>query len=420
MISTISLLVLMFLVLFGQRARSIQLPDPDAGHQFKVAVAHFPLTDTATKDAYDAKFDRSIMVSLFIPVPRDTCSNECQNRYMPGQTSRIANEQFILNATDGIFENIGYTVCCRNTADIDAANLNVVVVEPHTDTSRLLYLNMARFISANGVAVVLLDHPGDTSITEFTPANTPRGTVYNSGTVPLSNLSPLTAWNNTIVKAVNTRIADITLALSQLSSMELLQRQMPTLRFSTPLHTKSFSILGHGLGGTVATSLSFSDPNTRFSINLSGTPPLLNTSTAAPIYFFARTDFSRATDIHWPTTWAHLTGPATQFDLANATIFDFSDLPVVLELARSSSSSSSSPSRDLRARGLASSASMANHAMLCFAEAVVRKELFAQDTAIGNCIRLFNDMVPYAGGQGIVRHVARSGAGRLRLGFRLW
>ncbi|KAI8932958.1 hypothetical protein NX059_010427 [Plenodomus lindquistii] len=396
MIFSFAVVMVFMVIAWSRPAATIMLPDPDAGHKFKVAVSHFPLTDTATNDAYDATVKRSIMASLFIPVARDACANECKNSYMPGQTARIANEQFILGTKEGVFETIGYNHCCGNDADIDASKLSVVVLEPHTDTSRLLYVNVARFISANGIAVVVLDHPGETSITEFSGTNVPRGgTVYNSGTVELSNFSPVTAWNDTISKAIATRMTDINFALTQLSTLELLQRQLPTLRFSTPLNTKNFSVIGHGLGGTVATALSFANPNVRFSINLSGAAPSIDstgTSTiATPVYFFGRSNYKRTDAFNWPATWSHLTGPATEFDLNNSDIFDFSDLPVIVELAQNEGGK-----KGVSARAVAGGSS-ANHAMLCFVEAVVKKEVLGDAGTLSNCVRVFPGMVPFLG-----------------------
>ncbi|KAF2845702.1 hypothetical protein T440DRAFT_260351 [Plenodomus tracheiphilus IPT5] len=415
MTSVFCLLMIFMIAAFGRGAPAIQLPDPGKDHMFKVAVSHFPLTNTAVKDAYKPEVERSIMASLFIPVPVASCTNTCSNSYMLGQTARIANEQFIFNANDGVFEKMGYNMCCGNDQDIDGSKLDLVVLEPHTDTSRLLYLNMARFISANGVAVVILDHPGETSITEFTGTNAPRGgTVYNSGTVELSNLSPLTAWNTTITKAINTRISDINFALSQLSTLSLLQRQLPSLRFSTPLTTTSYSIIGHGFGGTTATTLGLTSRSVKFSINLSGSAPPASdslTSTATPTYFFGRANYKRNDDINWPSTWTHLTGPATELDLNDSEIFDFSDLPVIVELAQSQGGN-----KDVQGRGLGGSGSTANHAMLCFVEAVVKKEGLGDAKAMRECVRMFPGMVPFGGGETIVAHKAvRSGAGRLRV-----
>ncbi|KAH9869889.1 hypothetical protein J1614_006810 [Plenodomus biglobosus] len=445
MLPFLPLLILTLPPAFSRLAQAILLPSPNQAHAFKTAVSHFPLTNPTTKDPYDSRFNRSIMASLFLPIPRDSCTRECNTAYMPDQTARISDQQFLLHATSPVFSTLQYSVCCGAAAPIDASKVSVVVLEPQTDTSRLLYSNMARFISANGVAVLLLDHTGESSITEFTGTGsgtgaiaTPSGgsigrdTVYNSGTVSLSNFSQLTEWNNTVAKAVSTRISDIEFALAELSNLRLLQRCFPDLHFSSPLATTSFSVIGHGVGGSVATALAFAAKGKRryevgFSINLSGSPPALsflaeqNTQTSptsptttTPIYFLSRTNFNRTNAFGWQETWPRLIGPATEFNLANSDMFDFSDLPVVVELAQSQTQSHGNAA--IAGRGLAGG-STANHAMLCFAEAVVRKEVWGDGAPLRQCVGMFEGMVPFLGGQAVV-HGGRvgSGAGRVRVG----
>jgi hypothetical protein len=398
MISFVSPVLIILLALFDS-THAIMVPGADNLHTYKVAVAAFPLTDLVHKDVYKPDQDRRTMVSLFMPVAKDSCSNECQNSYMPPDTAGIANEQFIFGGKRdaGVFETMSYTVCCGSSTLIDASKIPVVVLEPHVDTSRLLYANMARYISANGVAVILIDHPGDASIVQFSASrNLALSTVYNNGTVPLSNFSPLTAWNETVETAVTTRIADIIFALSQLNSVALLRRQFPTLRFSSGLNTSNYGIVGHGLGGSVATSLGLTDMNARFSINLSGTPPLLNSNVAnPPLFFFGREDFLRDDDIHWPTTWSYLTGPATEFDLNDSAIFDVTDLPIIVELAKNEGTN-----KDIQGRGLSGyGPDTGSRAVTCFIENII-KEQFKLDSefrVLGDCVRMFDGVVPYPG-----------------------
>ncbi|KAI4948009.1 hypothetical protein J4E86_008527 [Alternaria arbusti] len=353
-LGTIGLVLMITLtVLLPQNVHSIEIPGADNNHNYLVAVSHFPLTDSTTKNPYHPDEDRRVMVSFYMPVPRKQCSAMGTQEYMPPQTAKIANEQFIEgNERDaGVFETMIYSSCISSSSGGggDVSKVPVVVLEPHVDTSRLMYSTMARYIAANGAAVVVIDHPGDASIVQFTSSRTrDLDIVYNSGTVPLSNLSPLTQYNATVRTAVETRISDIAFALSQINSTSLLTRQFPSLHFSGSLNTETYGIIGHGLGGTVATSLSLfptllfptllnatNSPTTRFSISLSGTPPLLASSTNnTPLFFFGRADFRREHDINWPTTWSHLTGPATEFDLDDSAIFDASDLPLIMELAR--------------------------------------------------------------------------------------
>ncbi|KAH9872511.1 hypothetical protein IAQ61_005347 [Plenodomus lingam] len=398
MVLALSLLAVATTIAFGQPGYGTLLPDPGNDHPFKVAVSHFSLTDNTPRPSYASGTPaRTIMASLFMPVARDACASECRNIYMPGKTARASDEQFILNTTGPVFGTMEYNACCGNkNSTIDASKLKVVVLEPQVDTSRLLYVNMARFISANGVVVILLDHPGDSRITEFDGKGS-LPTIYNNGTVPLSNLAPLTAWNKTVVDALDTRIADIQFALRRLAAMDL-QSFYPTLTFNSSLDTQYFAAIGHGFGGTIATTLSLTTNRTRFSINLSGSPPGYSSYddmfTMATTYFFGRSDYTRADDFAWPRLWPQLTGIATEFDLANSAIFDFSDLPVVVEVARTHGKEGV---RGAGARGIAPApTARANQAMLCFVEALVREKLLMQERVVQGCLRLFPEMTPYA------------------------
>lgn len=394
MLYALSTAILAVAALISQSRGAILVPPPDLNtHDYKVAVSHFPLTDVSRQDPFLENQHRRVMVSVFMPVPKSNCLNECHIPYMPAQTARIADQQFLLNAGDSVFGKMDLQVCCKSSVAIDAAKYPVVVLDPHTDTSRLLYANLARYVSANGVVVVLIDHPGDSSIVEFPEeTNQATQTVYNSGRTPLSNFSPIRPWNDTVTRAVDIRIQDINFALGQLNTTSILQQHFRDFTFTSPLDTISYSIVGHGLGGTVATTLSTTNPHIRFSINLSGTAPALTSSTAAPIYFIGRASFRRADDIHWPATWLKLTGPATELDLDDSEMFDFADLAIIVELANNEGGM-----RDVRGRQLGSTGAWANHAVKCFVEGIVRKELLADTRGVSKCVGMFSGMVPYNG-----------------------
>ncbi|OAL04907.1 hypothetical protein IQ06DRAFT_344290 [Phaeosphaeriaceae sp. SRC1lsM3a] len=369
------------LLAFFCQVNAALIPGPDSQHGHKSAVAHFELVDPGRKDPHAPTQDRRIMVSLFLPVKNDDCHSECEVSYMSSQAAKIANNQTLGNSNAGVFEQAKYKVCCGSSQSISASSIPVVVLEPHTDTSRLLYANLARYMTANNVAVVLIDHPHDSSLVEFSNA-----IDYNSGATGLSNFSPITVWNSTVTNAIDIRVQDIRMALDKLKDPSLLKSNFHAFHFDSGLDTSSYSIVGHGLGGTVATSLSVSDPRVRFSINLSGSAPPLDKTTSAPIYFIGRSDFRREDDINWPSAWQHLTGPATEFDLADSGILDFTDVTAVLEATKSS----------LKALGVGNSGAWGNHAIKCFVEGIIKDNLNNDDYSLGACVRMFqNRMFPF-------------------------
>ncbi|RMZ73124.1 trna-dihydrouridine synthase 1 [Pyrenophora seminiperda CCB06] len=394
---------------------SFAIPGPDSNHLYKPAVSHFSLLNPLFKDPYHPTQNRHLMASLFLPIPRDLCKKECSIPYMPAMTAAIANEQFIVGGKRdvGVFETMDYSVCCGG-GGVDASKIPVVVLEGNVDTSRLLYQTMARYVSANGVAVVLVDHPGDASIVQYTSSSATSSRirrrddmlaspdVYNSGTVPLSNFSPLTAWNSTIDLALSTRRTDILFVLEQISTPAFLTQHFPNFATLSVLNTSSVGFIGHGLGGTLATSFSLTPStttSTSFSINLSGAAPPLNKPTSnPPLYFFGRTpSFRRESALNWASLWSHLTGRiSTEFDVVNAGIFDMSDLPIVVEVARNEGGKGG-----VRARGVGEDGGVgATHAVWCFLENVVKGVLGLEGAGVdlGSCVRGFGGVVvPYPG-----------------------
>jgi hypothetical protein len=406
-------LFLVALHAFFIQVDGILIPNPDSEHKYKSTVAEFSLVDKTHDDPWDKTKNRKIMVSLFMPVPVSDCTTECVHPYMGRETAKTTNNQFFGDINKGVFERMDYLFCCNVREPIDASEIPVVVLEPHVDTSRLMYTNLARYMTANNVAVVLIDHPHDSAIVEFN--NSPP--VMNNGDTRLSNLSPLSVWNKTVTKATDIRTQDINLVLSHLRNRDRLARKFTDVHFTSGLNTSSYSIVGHGLGGSVATKLSISDPRVRFSINLSGTAPPLHHAINAPVYFIGRSDFRRENDINWPSTWSHLTGPATEFDLKDADIMDFTDLPAIVHLARNEGGKS-----HLTGFGLSNKGPSGSDAVKCIVEAYIRDKLWGETGAVSHCVRLFGDrLIPYmAGKHKIKKHVAGSRGALLRRRLEMW
>jgi hypothetical protein len=274
---------LLFLIVNGSSAVIIPAPDADS-HAYKVAVAHFPLTDIAYRDPYVATQNRKLMASLFLPVSNTLCTQECESTYMPPTTARILSRQFFSNANTTIFNTTTYSTCCRTSQLIDAAAYPLVVLEPQVRTSRLLYSTLARHITANGAAVILIDHPYDASIVEFAYSRA----IYNNGSIDLSAFNPVQTWNGTVTQAVETRMRDVRFVLAQLGDVASLRRQFPEMEFESAFRVDGYAVVGHGLGGATATTLSVLDSRVRFSINMAGSAPLLRHPVEASRYELLR------------------------------------------------------------------------------------------------------------------------------------
>lgn len=379
----------LLLALLFKPSSAVFIPGPNDSHAYKVAVANF-LLDAAQQDPHDPEPERKLAASLFMPVKKEHCTSEYERLYMPAITARASDVQFFGNTSSGVFEKMKYKACGSSSQVVDASKYPIVFLEPQLGTSRFLYSTLARFMSANGVAVVLIDHPYDSSIVQ----NGPGGRkMHNSDSIGLDPFTQLTSWNEAVTMIINTRIQDINFALQKLNRISLLQRHFSSFKFSAAFDTSSYTVVGHGLGGTTATTLSTLDPRVRFSINLSGSAPLLRQPTSADIYFFGRSDFRRENDIYWPRTWKNLAGKATEWDLEGAGIFDFSDLPWIVDLARADGKINIK-----KVNGLQGLGPWGFHVTACYLEAYMNSELAVPKDfgAIGNCVRLFDQMVPYS------------------------
>jgi hypothetical protein len=78
------------------------------------------------------------------------------------------------------------------------------------------------------------------------------------------------------------------------------------------------------------------------SINLSGAAPKVSkpascmdhVATPGTIYFFGRSDYNRDTNVVWEAALEAWGNKAVEYDLQNAGLFDYSDLPLIVDLSR--------------------------------------------------------------------------------------
>ncbi|KAF2247008.1 hypothetical protein BU26DRAFT_397650, partial [Trematosphaeria pertusa] len=322
------------IALLTRKTHGVLIPPPKPHDMsWEVAHARTSLVDTSRKDPYSPSEDRKLGVSIFVPVFKPYCTKQCDNVYMPDQTARTSNLQFFGDENANVFEKLYFKSCCASYGETDLGAHRLVVLEPGVATSREVYNQLARQMSANGFVVVTIDHPHDASIVEFLDAND-KSVIANNGTVDLCSFSPATSWNDTVTKAVDARTDDINFMLTQLSNISLFERLFPDLKLhaGSPLNSDSFVIMGHGLGGTVATMFSAQDKRTVFSINLSGTTPVLQTDVKNHVIFFGRDEYTRDDDANWKQSWKHFTGSVVEWDMHKGGQMDYTDLPLMVSL----------------------------------------------------------------------------------------
>ncbi|KAF2466242.1 uncharacterized protein BDR25DRAFT_237332 [Lindgomyces ingoldianus] len=331
------------------------LPLP-SGRDYNVTISHLHFHSPSSPDPYhpDPTAGRHVMISVFYPLRKNICSGRCYPAYMPNATAVVSGAQFFGSQQNDsrIFENIKFQACCgvKQGNMTNPTAYPVVVIEPNVGTTRFLYGAIAQEIASQGYVVVTVDHPYDSSIVELDPGSGSE----NSTALKKVELDPFVAmnpWNATVTKAFNTRLSDLEIVTTSLRNYTILQSAgLNTTLIPIPQNAAfntlpaNTNIIGHGLGGSISTYLStlpstpspYLAANSSVYINLAGTPPLIPSDTYAPILFFGLSPgFRREDSPHWNASWPHFRGDATEWDLFPGQIYDYSDLPLILNITSS-------------------------------------------------------------------------------------
>ncbi|KAF2194626.1 hypothetical protein K469DRAFT_734424 [Zopfia rhizophila CBS 207.26] len=298
------------------------------GDDFLIPRANKALS---TRDPYEENTSgRKLMISLFYPVANGTCIKDCQKLYMPDRTAKVTSEQFFGDEDADVFEHVKFQACCATNRTEDPRKYPVVIVEPAAGTSRHLYGAIAQYIASQGYAVFTIDHPHDCSIVEYSDAHE-NSTIIKS--IQLNPFEPIRPWNHTVTQAVTTRVHDINFLLKSLNNPYYVQQLLPsTPSFGALFNTSKVGIVGHGIGGGTATWLSLSDQRFEIGVNWVGTPPLIEDDVLRPVVFFGHDAYRRDDDIYWPGIWEHIKGSAWEWDMKKGGHFDYSDLPLILNI----------------------------------------------------------------------------------------
>ncbi|ORY16382.1 hypothetical protein BCR34DRAFT_597674 [Clohesyomyces aquaticus] len=332
-----------------------------SGKDYGVALSHHTL-HSSIPDPYapDPTLGRYIQISIFYPVQNALCSLPgCVVPYMPHATAKLSDAQFFggsSGGTTGVLESLELEVCCNVKADstFDVSQFPVVFIEGNVGTSRHLYTCLAREIASHEYVVITIDHAYDSSIIDLnltSTLNTGQTSTTIHQSISLSPFTKITTWNSTISTALRTRLSDLEFLASTLSSPSLVAALFTNSSTSpnntispifpapgSAFNTSRLNILGHGLGGTVATTLALlptANLHPAVAINMAGTTPgaeedIVNT---APILFFGfRPGGTRYNDTRWNTSFPHFENQATEWDLRNGDIFSYSDLPLLADL----------------------------------------------------------------------------------------
>jgi hypothetical protein len=389
------------LIITYEPARYVYIPPPNDAHPYKVSVAHCETLGTVASDpiTHQPTSARELIeMSLFLPVPKADCVAECEKLYMPAEIACSFEEQF-LQECKGVFSEMRYKDCCSSDKAIDVSNFPLVFLEPQAGVSRFLYSTLAHYISANGIAVVLLDHHkvtywdffSDFSVWGDMSANSTHQIPIPPPGLPADQISELYR-----------RGADLSTVLEALQDISLLSRHFPAFKFSAPLNMTRYGIVGHGIGGSVGTNLAQHVQECQTSINLSGAAPKLyklascmdHITTTGTIHFFGRSDYNRDTNVIWEAALEAWGDRATEYDLHHAGLFDYSDLPLIVDLARKNLSVEIESVHGLRN----TLGPLGFHVTACYVEAIFKNELIQPGNYVEECQRMFDQMRPHSVG----------------------
>ena len=394
-----SILVACFVLIVAyEPSRYVYIPPPNDAHPYKVSVAHFETPGVVASDPmtnHPTSAREPIQMSLFLPVPKADCAAECEKLYMPVEIAWSAEQQFFGSRKD-VFINMRNRYCCRSHKAIDASNFPLVFIEPQAGTSRFLYSTLAHYISANGLAVILIDHRNVTYWNSFFDYP-----VWGNMSVGEDAKLPPGLLANQYAEMFR-RGTDIFEIVTTLQEISLLRRHFPAFKFNTPLDTTHFGIVGHGIGGSVATQMCAYFQRCPAAINLSGAAPTLpkpasckdHVKAKGNIYFFGRSDYNRDTNVAWEAALEAWGDKATEYDLQDSGIYDVSDLPLITDLAIKNLSGDISFVHGTRD----TLGPLGFHITACYVEAILKNEFLQPGNYIEQCQSVFDQMKPHSVG----------------------
>lgn len=391
-----SILVACFvLVTVYEPTRYVYIPPPNDAHPYKVAVAHFETPGVVASDPVTYKPTSApgpMEISLFLPVPKADCVAECEKLYMPAEIARSAEQQFFQEC-NGVFSKMRYKYCCNSDKAIDARNFPLVFIEPQAGISRFLYSTLARYISANGMPVVLLDHHNVTYWDSFSDVPVFGNMSLSEHEIPRPGL--LANQYGELFR----RGYDIFEVIDALQDISFLSRHFPGFKFNTSFATPHLGIVGHGIGGSIGTQMAAFFRKGITAINLSGAAPTVPKlpscmdliQSYGKIYFFGRSDYNRDTNTVWEAALEAWGDQATEYDLQNAGLFDYSDLPLIVDLARKNLSIEIESVRGLRD----TLGPFGFHVTACYVEAILKNALMQPGNYVKECQSMFDQMRPH-------------------------
>lgn len=254
---------------------------PEPPGPYKVQFESQELVDKNRPDPWNATHPRRMMISKFTPVPKHLCTKTCRIPYMSPLIAKTEDD--ILDAflgpigwPQGLLKTLEMQVCCetRKPARCEAKppSFPKILFGTGLNTTRMVYSATAQQIASMGYEVIVMDHPYETDIVEFS-----NGDVIYGGNIvgDPNNVPPL-------VKGIMIRREDVKFLLTKLK-----------------IHKTVY--LGQSYGGAAAADAVYAEPRVVSGVNLDGAMygPAVQEGIIRPFLTFGAADHPDL-DTTWP------------------------------------------------------------------------------------------------------------------------
>lgn len=299
-----------------------QIKIPSNG-PYSVSISTAKLTDPTRIDPWDPNNGtRSIMTSLFYPIPKSSCRKHCSTPYMSGLTASVVEQTAGLpNGTASAFQ---LDTCCKvSSRRPNPSTIPLVIFSHGLGSSRFLHSAQIQALAASGYAVLAIDHPYDAVVVEFPNDPPVYGTLAgklatNPGLIPIG---------------ARLRAADVTFALNELSKRKVVSLFLPGA--TCAFNTKRATVFGHSYGGTTSILALTSDSRLIGGFDMDGAIQGFGESsrTKKPVILAGTSVHNSTTDSSWRTYWPRLEGYKREFDIQQTGHYVYTDAPVLVALA---------------------------------------------------------------------------------------
>ncbi|KAH6618423.1 PAF acetylhydrolase family protein [Boeremia exigua] len=258
---------------------------------------------------------RTFMLSVFQPA---TCTSTVPVVYMPNRTAAyegtLAKRNYNISYDlTPLFATARQPVCPKNYSPRDDAP--VLLLSPGYRGSRLYYNFLASAIASEGITVITMDHPGETSCITY-----PNGTAVYVDLPNPTNIDDETPY-------AYVRAADASFIIDQLSNATAMAKLVPR-----KVPTDRIVMAGHSIGGASAMLAASQDSRIRGVINWDGPffGSLPSSGLSQPLLYVG----TRRSEPRFTAIWPKLNGPKLWVEIANLTHEGMTDLPTLFQAVK--------------------------------------------------------------------------------------